>query len=152
MKSIHFLFLPGDRGLFRNFRFCLGRTIFIAGKPSHAPLQHEHRAGCLLLQKCLVDIPGVITKVYDNGWPTVLKDGKPVDDNTAFEGVDAIIIYSDGGSGHPALQGDHLQLLENSREAESGSGSFTMPWNPRLPPDRRSSSNGLAALRKSTGR
>ena len=36
------------------------KIVFIAGKPSHGPLQHEHRAGSLLLQKCLADFPGIM--------------------------------------------------------------------------------------------
>ena len=109
------------------------KIIFIAGNPSHGPLQHEHRAGCLLLQKCLVDFPGITTKVYDHGWPTVLKDGKPVDDPAAFDGADAIVIYSDGGGNHPALQGDRLQLLEKLTRSGVGLGLIHYAVEPTIP-------------------
>jgi len=109
------------------------KIVFIAGKPSHGPLQHEHRAGCLLLQKCLADFPGLITKVYDNGWPTVMKDGKPVDDDSAFEGADAIIIYSDGGGGHPALQGNRLELLDRLTRSGVGLGLIHYAVEPTIP-------------------
>src|SRR3569832_26315 len=45
------------------------RIIFIAGNPSHGPGEHEHRAGCLLLKKCLDQNPGFTSEVYSNGWP-----------------------------------------------------------------------------------
>ncbi|HTO02715.1 MAG TPA: ThuA domain-containing protein, partial [Opitutus sp.] len=108
------------------------KIVFIAGKPSHGPLQHEHRAGSLLLQKCLADFPGIITQVYDNGWPTITKNGQTVDNNAAFEGADAIIIYSDGGGGHPTLQGERLQLLERLTKSGVGLGLIHYAVEPTL--------------------
>jgi len=78
------------------------KIVFIAGPPSHGPGQHEHRAGCLLLKSCLDSIPGVVSVVYSNGWPTEAK---------AFDDAAAIVVYCDGGGGHPLLQGDHLKTL-----------------------------------------
>ena len=78
------------------------RIVLIAGKASHGPGEHEFRAGCLLLHKCLEQSPGISSVVYSNGWPT---------DATAFDGADAILIYADGGAGHPALQMDHAKVL-----------------------------------------
>src|SRR5690349_9583329 len=80
------------------------KIVFIAGKPSHAPRAHEHRAGCLLLQSCLANVSGVTTVVYSNGWPA--------DAKAAFEGASAIVIYADGGNGHPFLQEDRPQMLD----------------------------------------
>ena len=79
------------------------KIVFIAGHPSHGPGEHEHRAGCLLLQSCLDKVPGVTSQVYSNGWPQ--------DPAAAFAGAATIVIYSDGGGGHPALQGNHLETL-----------------------------------------
>jgi type 1 glutamine amidotransferase len=79
------------------------KIVFIAGPPSHGPAQHEHRAGCLLLKSCLDKVPGVTSVVYSNGWPH---------DPTALDGADGIVLYMDGGAGHPALQDDHLQKLD----------------------------------------
>jgi type 1 glutamine amidotransferase len=79
------------------------KIVFIAGTPSHGPRQHEHRAGCLLLQSCLASVPGVTSTVYSNGWPA--------DPKSAFNGAAAIVIYADGGKGHPFLKEDRLQLL-----------------------------------------
>src|SRR5947207_11299616 len=78
------------------------KIVFVAGKPSHGPGEHEHRAGCLLLKSCLDKAGGVASVVYSNGWP---------EEPAAFDGADSIVIYSDGGGGHPALQNDHLQKL-----------------------------------------
>jgi len=78
------------------------RIVMIAGKPSHGPGEHEHRAGLLLFQKCLAGYPGIQVEVYSNGWP---------DNSAVLQGAAAVVIYSDGGGGHPALQDDHLQQL-----------------------------------------
>jgi hypothetical protein len=77
--------------------------VLIAGKPSHGPGDHEFRAGSLLLKKCLDTVRGISSVVYSNGWPNV---------ENAFEHADAVLIYADGGPNHPALQGDHMQLLD----------------------------------------
>ena len=88
------------------------RIVLIAGKPSHPAGMHEFRAGCLLFQKAMSSIPGVTVQVYDLGWPAKMVDGARVDDNSAFDNADAVLIYADGGKGHPALQGDHLKIVE----------------------------------------
>ncbi len=77
------------------------KIVLIAGGASHGSGDHEHRAGCLLFQKCLNGVPGVKAEVF-SGWPK---------DPSAFEGAAAVVIYSDGGGGHPAIQGDRLQQL-----------------------------------------
>ncbi|HEY3863067.1 MAG TPA: family 16 glycoside hydrolase [Verrucomicrobiae bacterium] len=79
------------------------KIVFISGKPSHGPGEHEYRAGCLLLQKCLDGVPGLTTAVYSNGWPA---------DASVLEGADAIVLSMDGGPGHAVLQDDHLAQLE----------------------------------------
>jgi hypothetical protein len=77
------------------------KIVFVAGNPSHGYADHEHYAGCLLLAKLIQEnVPGVKTAVYKNGWP---KDPK------AFDGASTIVIFSDGGGGHPAMQ--HLDEL-----------------------------------------
>ncbi len=78
------------------------KIILIAGKPSHPPGMHEFRAGSLLLQQCLAGVKGVSVTVYSNGWPNV---------ENAFEGANAVVIYADGGGGHPAVQKDHKEIL-----------------------------------------
>lgn len=78
------------------------KLVFIAGKPSHPPGQHEFHAGSMLLTRCLQGFPGLIVDRHDNGW---------VNDEATFADADAVVIYSDGGGGHPAVQGNHLDTL-----------------------------------------
>jgi putative membrane-bound dehydrogenase-like protein len=78
------------------------KILLIAGKPSHPPGMHEFNAGSLLLKKCLDKVPGIKAEVHNMGWPK---------DDSAFDGVSAVLIYADGGGGHPALQGNHLQFI-----------------------------------------
>ena len=89
------------------------RIVLIAGKPSHPPGMHEFRAGCLLFQKALASIPGITVQVYDMGWPAKVVNGERVEDSSALEKADAVLIYADGGKGHPAIQGDHMKVLES---------------------------------------
>jgi type 1 glutamine amidotransferase len=79
------------------------KIVFVAGPQSHGPGEHEHRAGCLLLKSCLDNVPGVVSTVYSNGWPA--------DANAAFDGAATVVVYSDGGGGHPLLQADRLQTI-----------------------------------------
>jgi len=78
------------------------KIVFLAGGPSHGYASHAHYAGCALLAKALNEnMPSVDAVVYRNGWP---KDPK------ALDGAAAIVIYSDGGGGHPIIP--HLDELE----------------------------------------
>lgn len=77
------------------------RIVFISGRPSHGYGSHEHYAGCMLLAKYLEQLPGVECKVYKHVWP---------EDPKALEEADAIVIFSDGGAGHPILP--HLDEVE----------------------------------------
>jgi type 1 glutamine amidotransferase len=88
-------------------------VLMIAGKPSHAPGEHEHNAGVQLLAKCLGQgaADRVDVKFHLNGeWPSAEELAK----------ADTIVIYSDGGGGHPALQDDRLAQL--GREMKRGCG------------------------------
>jgi len=79
------------------------KIVFLAGNPSHAAGEHEHRAGCLLLQSCLANVPGVTSVVISNGWPA--------DADAAFANAAAIIVYCDGGGRHTLLQEDRLKTI-----------------------------------------
>jgi type 1 glutamine amidotransferase len=86
------------------------KIVFVAGKPSHGKGQHEHRAGCMLLAGHLnkSGLP-VEAVVVDNGWPA---------DNAVFDGASAVVIYSDGGGGHPGIR----QLATLRAMAKKGVG------------------------------
>jgi len=93
--------------------------VMIAGKPSHGPGQHEHNAGIQLLKKCLEQgaADQVDIKFHLNGeWPSQEELSK----------ADTVVIYSDGGGGHPALQGDHLAQLD--KEMKRGCGFLTLHY------------------------
>ena len=79
------------------------KIVFLAGPPSHGPGDHEHRAGCLLLKSCLDKVPGVVSEVYSNGWPQ--------NPEAAFAGAATLVVYSDGGGGHPLLKDDRLKTV-----------------------------------------
>ena len=98
------------------------KIILIAGRPSHPPGMHEFRAGCLLLQQCLAGVKGVSVTVYSNGWPNV---------ENAFEGANAVVIYADGGAGHPAIQKDHKEIL--GALAKKGVGIGFMHYGVEIP-------------------
>ncbi len=89
------------------------RILLIAGKVSHGPGDHEFRAGSLLLKSALDRLGTVQTTVASNGWPTSLD---------AFDGVDAVVIYADGGAGHPAIQENRLHFLDGLARAGVGLG------------------------------
>ncbi len=79
------------------------KIVFLAGAASHGPGDHEHRAGCLLLKSCLDRVPGVTAEVYSNGWPQ--------NPEAAFAGAATVVIYSDGGDGHPFLRDNRLKTV-----------------------------------------
>lgn len=79
------------------------RVLFIAGRSSHAFGSHQHGAGCQFLADCLNHQGHFRAEVISDQWP---------DDETVFDGVDAVIIYGDGGPGHiVAGHGDSLERL-----------------------------------------
>ena len=99
------------------------RVVFVAGAQSHGYGAHEHNAGALLLSGLLNDYyEGVTSVVYQNGWP---------EEPDAFEGADSIVIYADGGGGHPALP--HLEEL--GAMMDDGVGLVVIHWATGIPPD-----------------
>jgi type 1 glutamine amidotransferase len=85
------------------------KLVLVAGRASHGPGEHEHRAGTLLVEKCLdahfsrAALPQLLTETYTGGWPA---------DPTAFDNADAIFFYADGGNGHPVLQSNRLAQVD----------------------------------------
>jgi hypothetical protein len=76
------------------------------------------------LNKCLESIPGVLSACYVNGWPK---------DPTAYDNADAIVIYSDGGGGHPFVQGDHLRIIDE--KVKQGAGVGCLHYAVEVPKD-----------------
>ena len=80
------------------------KIVLVAGHRSHGAGEHEYRAGCLLLQQCLAGVPGVSTVVVSNDWPK---------DVSVFDGAAAVLIYADGGGGHPFIKPDRLKVIDD---------------------------------------
>jgi tetratricopeptide (TPR) repeat protein len=97
------------------------KVLFLAGNPSHGYGAHDHWAGCNLLAKSLKDseLP-IETEVYRYGWP---KDAK------IFDGVDCVVIYADGGGGHPVNE----HLAEMDALAKKGVGIVCLHYAVEVP-------------------
>ncbi len=75
------------------------KVVLVAGRPSHGRGAHEHNAGLLLLKKALEEsTPSILSTFYRSGWPK---------DPSAFDNADSIVLFMDGGRGHPVLR--HLE-------------------------------------------
>ncbi|MCH2206922.1 MAG: ThuA domain-containing protein [Lentisphaerales bacterium] len=84
------------------------KVLFLAGKRSHGPGQHEHRAGSLLLADALNKSKlGIAAKVI-NIWPEDLKE---------FDDVDSVIVYADAGG---RFSEDKLKVLDQRIKAGMG--------------------------------
>ncbi len=102
----------------------LKRIVFIAGKPSHDYGSHEHFAGSRILADVIQTTdPNVKCDVIRNGWPT---------DESVLDNADAIVIYSDGGGGHPSLP--HLNILK--KHMDRGAGFVCIHYAVEVPTDR----------------
>ncbi len=78
------------------------KIVLIAGRPSHGAGEHEFNAGTILLDQCLRQNSGVQTVIVKNGWP---------EDEKVFEGAKAVVLYMDGGAGHPLIKLNHLDTM-----------------------------------------
>lgn len=87
------------------------KIVLIAGEPSHGSGEHEFNAGAILLARALNEQSGlpVEVEVVHNGWP---------EDLSVFEGVHAIVIYSDGLGRHPARE--HWDFVDGLMEQGVG--------------------------------
>ncbi len=87
------------------------KIVLVAGRPSHGAGEHEFNAGTLLLAKCLRQNPGVDPVAVKGGWPA---------DESVFDGARSIVLYMDGGEGHPLLADGHLETLGKLMKAGVG--------------------------------
>ena len=101
------------------------KLVIVAGKQSHGPGDHEFRAGSLLLKKCLEKTAGLEVVVVPNGWPEDVK---------VFDGAAAVVIYADGGGGHPFVQGDHAKVI--GELAKKGVGIGAMHYGVEVQKDK----------------
>ena len=101
------------------------KIVMVAGTPSHGPKQHEFNAGVLLLKKCLDPLPQVVAAAYLNGWPK---------DPSAFDNADAILLYMDGGGGHPLIK--ERRVEEIGRLMKRGVGLACAHYAVEIPKDK----------------
>lgn len=97
------------------------QVLFLAGNPSHGYGAHDHLAGCMLLAKSLNEsgLP-IEARVYHYGWPQ---------DPKAFNGVNCIVMYGDGGPGHMA----NAHLDELDALAKKGVGIVCLHYAVEVP-------------------
>ena len=119
------------------------KIVFLAGPPSHGPGEHEHRAGCLLLKSCLDKVPGVASEVYSNGWPQ--------NPEAALAGAATLVVYSDGGDGHPLLRDDRLKTVGELMKKGVGLVCLHYAVEPTKERARRNSWIGSAGVSRPTG-
>jgi hypothetical protein len=101
------------------------KLVLIAGKMSHGPGDHEFRAGSLLLAKCLENTPQIEVVVVPNGWP---------EDVHVFDGAAAVVVYADGGPGHPFIQADHAKVI--GELVKKGVSIGAMHYGVEVPKDK----------------
>ncbi|MDE0103188.1 MAG: ThuA domain-containing protein [Bryobacterales bacterium] len=100
------------------------KLVLIAGSPSHPPGMHEFRAGTLLLERRLAQLPGLVVERYDNGW---------VADEGTLDTADALVIYSDGARKHPLRDKGRLALV--GRLVGGGMGLGCMHYGVEVVPE-----------------
>ena len=100
------------------------KLVLLAGSPSHPPGMHEFRAGALLLEKRLVQVPGLTVERHDNGW---------VENEATLADADAIVIYADGNRHHPLADKRRLALV--GKQMARGAGLGCMHYGVEVRPD-----------------
>ncbi len=105
------------------------KIVFIAGKKSHGPDEHEYEKGLRLLQESLDRSPNV-TNVYCE----VHTDGWPLDEST-LDDASAIVLFSDGSdrdlAAHPLLRSNRLATIE--RHMKRGAGLAVIHYTVFVP-------------------
>lgn len=101
------------------------KVVLIAGTPSHGPGDHEFNAGIQLLASCLRVVDDLEVVVQLNGYPQ---------DASVFDGATGIVLYSDGGRGHPFVQEDRLDAI--GKLMQRGAGLMCMHYAVEVPKDK----------------
>lgn len=97
------------------------KIVFLAGNPSHGYGAHEHLAGCRILAEAIQRVaPEMTCEVYPGGWP---------EDESVLDDAATIVMYADGGQGHPALK--HLDTLE--KHIQRGAGFVCLHYAVEVP-------------------
>ena len=90
------------------------KVVFIGGVKSHGYASHEHTAGIKLLMRALEQgFPSIHSVAYFDGHP---------DDPTALDNADAVVLYSNGGLGHPWL--GEIRQIDGLAARRAGIGAI----------------------------
>lgn len=95
--------------------------LFIAGAPSHGFGNHEHLGGSKLLAETIDRANVGVTTEVISLWP---------EDPSVFDNADVVVIYSNGGPGHPVM--DHL--VEFKEVMDRGVSFVTLHYGVEVPP------------------
>lgn len=87
------------------------RVLIVAGRQSHQPGDHEFFAGSAILMELLKQNKDVFPIMARDGWP---KNEK------LFDSADCIVMYMDGGGGHPAIKPDRMKLIQKQLDRGAG--------------------------------
>jgi type 1 glutamine amidotransferase len=105
----------------------LTKVVIIAGHQSHGKLEHEFFAGCAILMKLLQETPGI--------YPVMARDDWPKEPEATFKDAKAVILYMDGGNNHPALQKDHVDIVQKA--IDDGAGFVNLHYAVEYPKEKR---------------
>lgn len=110
------------------------KVVFLAGPDSHLPGAHEHKAGSELLSAALrARQPAFETINVYGGWP---------EDEAIFDGIDALVLYCDGGDSH--LVNEHLATF--NRLLDQGVGVVALHYCVEVPKGSPSATALLRAI------
>jgi type 1 glutamine amidotransferase len=98
------------------------KIVLVAGRQSHGPGEHEFFAGCALLMKMLQETRGVAPVMARDGWPKSPQ---------TFEGAKSVVFFMDGGSGHPIIQKQHMEVVQ--RLMDQGVGFVNLHYAVEYP-------------------
>ncbi len=100
------------------------KVVMVAGTASHGYGAHEHHAGLKLFKDLLHEhTDNIVATLYSGGWPS---------DPTAFDNADTVVIYANGGGGHPVIP--HLDSF--AEVMDRGVGLVCLHYAVEIPADR----------------
>jgi type 1 glutamine amidotransferase len=86
------------------------RVLVVAGRQSHGPGDHEFFAGSAIICELLKQ-NGVFPIMARDGWP---KNEK------LFDTADCVVMYMDGGGGHPAIKPERMKIIQKQLDRGAG--------------------------------
>lgn len=98
------------------------RVLIVAGSRSHGAGDHEFFAGSAILMNLLKQTDGVFPIMARDGWP---KNAK------LFDTADCVVMYMDGGGGHPAIKPDRMKIIQ--KQIDRGCGWVNLHYAVEYP-------------------